>query len=314
MIFDRDSKFFSDMWKIFFELMNTKLLIFTTYHSQTNDFFERTNQIVEIVIRFIITNYLNLNFILILSALQTQLNNFFNVIIELFVNEINYDFKIRDTFFNFFVASIAVNLSAQKLKYRQKTVDVTAFVNVKVKIYYDARHTSLLFKTEDYAYLRLHHEYQLSIKFNKKISQQRCDSFFVKKRIDRLIYELDFSSAWRVHFIIFITQLKSISADEDFYQRFRFSHSENVKMKNDISQYKFYEVEKLIVKRIRKYNKINVTQYLVRWLGYDSKYDEWRNLKTFNNNLKLMKQYEVDHSDTNKSIVVRRRERFKKTD
>ena len=174
--------------------MNTKLFIFTIYYSQTNDFFERTNQIVKIVIRFIITNYSDLNFILILSTLQTQLNNFLNVIIELFVNEINYDFKIRDTFFNFFVASIAVNLSTQKLKYKQKVVDVTTFVNVKIKIYYNARHTSFLFKAENYAYFRLHHEYQLSIKLNKKIFQQRCDSFFVKKRIDRLIYELNFSS------------------------------------------------------------------------------------------------------------------------
>ena len=314
MIFDRDSKFLSDMWRIFFQLMNTKLFIFTAYHSQIDDFFERTNQIVKIIIRFLITNYSNFNFILVLSALQTQMNNVLNATIDLSANEINYDFKIRDTLFNFFVTSVVVNLSVQRLKYRQEVVDATTFVNVKVKIYYDARHTSFLFKAEDYAYFRLHHEYQLSSRLNKKIFQQRCGFFLVKKKVDRLTYELNLSSVWRVHFVIFIAQLKSVSVDEDFYQRLRFSHSKSVKMKGDTSQYKFYEIEKLIVKRIRKYNKINVTQYLMRWLKYDLEYDEWRSLKTFNNSLKLMKQYEVNHSDTNRSIVARRRERFKKND
>ena len=174
--------------------MNTKLFISTTYHSQIDDFFERTNQIVKIVIRFLITNYSNLNFILILSALQTQMNNVFNAAIDLSTNEINYDFKIRDTLFNFFVTSTVVNLSIQRLKYRQKVVDATTFVNVKIKIYYNARHTSLLFKVENYAYFRLHHEYQLSSRLNKKIFQQRCDFFLMKKRIDRLTYELNLSS------------------------------------------------------------------------------------------------------------------------
>ena len=219
---------------------------------------------MKIAIRFLITNYSNLNFVLTLPTLQTQLNNALNVAIDLSVNEINYNFKIRDALFNFFVAPTAVNLSTQRLKYRQKIVDVTTFANVKIKIYYDARHTSLLFKTKNYAYLRLHHKYQLSTRLNKKISQQRCDSFFVKKQVDRLTYELNFSSVWRVHSVIFITQLKSISISENFYQRFKFNHSNNVKMKNDTPQYKFYKIEKLITKRIRKYNKINVTQYLIR--------------------------------------------------
>ena len=58
--------------------------------------------------------------------------------------------------------------------------------------------------------------------------------------------------------MIFITQLKSISINKNFYQRFKFNYSNNVKIKNDTSQYKFYEIEKLIIKHIRKYNKINV--------------------------------------------------------
>ena len=65
------------------------------------------------------------------------------------------------------------DLSIQRLKFRRETIDVFAFINAKVKIYYDAQHVSLLFKVDDYVYLRCHHEYQLLDRFNKKISQQR---------------------------------------------------------------------------------------------------------------------------------------------
>ena len=157
------------------------LLIFTTYYSQTNNLSKRTNQIIKITIRFLINIYLNINFVLVLSILQTQFNNIFNVVINLLTNKINYNFKIRDALFNFVVASATVDLSTQKLKYRQKTADATVFVNVKAKIYYNARHTPLLFKLKNYVYLRLHYDYQLFNRSNRKIFQQRYDSFLMKR-------------------------------------------------------------------------------------------------------------------------------------
>ena len=111
------------------------------------------------------------------------------MIIDLTFNEIIYDFKIRKTLTTLFVDQI-MNLSTQRLKCRQKIIDAIVFVNVKIKIYYNVRHTSLLLKIENYVYLRLHHEYRLFNKFERKIFQQRCDSFLIKRRVKRLIYEL----------------------------------------------------------------------------------------------------------------------------
>ena len=67
IIFDRDSKFLFEMWLIFFKRLNTTILIFIVYHNQIDDFFERINQFIEIIIWFIITNYSNVNFVLTLS-------------------------------------------------------------------------------------------------------------------------------------------------------------------------------------------------------------------------------------------------------
>ena len=61
-----------------------------------------------------------------------------------------------------------------------------------------------------------------------------------------------------------MTQLKSILFDENSYQRFKLNHFEIVEMKDDTLEYQFFEIEKLIAKRIRKYNRTYVTQYLVR--------------------------------------------------
>ena len=178
--------------EIFFRIYKNEIVYFYDLLFTNKRFFERTNQIIKIIIKFLITNNTNFNFVLILSILQTQLNNAFNVVIDLFVNKINNNFKIRDAFFNFFIALIVVNLLVQKLKYRQKVVNVTTFANVKIKIYYNVCYTLLLFKTKNYLYFRLHHKYQLSTRFNKK-NFNNVAIFFVKKRVDCLIYKLKFS-------------------------------------------------------------------------------------------------------------------------
>ena len=86
---------------MFFERMGTGLFIFTVYHPQIDKISERTNQTVEIIIRFLTTNYPDINFVLNFPSLQTQFNNSFNTITGLSVNEFDYGFKVRKTFSNF---------------------------------------------------------------------------------------------------------------------------------------------------------------------------------------------------------------------
>ena len=112
---------------------------------------------MKITIRFFIINYSDINFVLILFSLQVQFNNSVNASIDLSSNEINYDFKIRDALFSLSKQqNVVVDFSAQRLEYRREAANVFAFANVKIKIYYNARHISLLFKADDYVYFRLH--------------------------------------------------------------------------------------------------------------------------------------------------------------
>jgi hypothetical protein len=90
IILNRNSKFISDFWKALLSKLDTKLLMSTAYHSQTDKQSKRTNQIVEIALRFFLIENSNANWISATSLIQANLNNFFNVAIELSFNEITY--------------------------------------------------------------------------------------------------------------------------------------------------------------------------------------------------------------------------------
>ena len=52
ILLDRDRKFLSELWSALFDMLRVKLLYSTAYHPQTDGSSERTNQTVEIAIRF----------------------------------------------------------------------------------------------------------------------------------------------------------------------------------------------------------------------------------------------------------------------
>jgi hypothetical protein len=241
------------------------------YHSQTDEQSERINQTVEVALRFFITENSGSDWVSAALIIQANLNNSSNVFTGLSSNELIYGFKVRDTLFALFTSGNFKDISTSKilqileeirLRNRQEAVDAVFFVNVKVKILHDKRHKPLFLKSGEKVFLRLHKGYNLSGIINKKLSQQRCDSFIIKRRVDRLAYELDLSKRWRIHSVIFVTQLESVF--EDSFKRLRFNHSDYIFVEGDISINKFYEVEKVLVKRIRKYGNFSVDQYLIR--------------------------------------------------
>ena len=53
IISDRDPKFISLLWKTIFKTLRTDLMVSTAYHLQTDGLSERTNQTVEIALRYL---------------------------------------------------------------------------------------------------------------------------------------------------------------------------------------------------------------------------------------------------------------------
>ena len=95
------------------------------------------------------------------------------------------------------------------------------------------------------------------------------------QKMGKLIYELELPVAWKIYSVVSIAQLEPLFFGENLYDRPKFNHFPAVEMKNDIPTYQSYEIEKLVDKRVRKDNKNNVTQYLMKWLKYVFEHDQW---------------------------------------
>ena len=192
---------------------------------------------------------------------------------------------------------------------------------MSVKRDYDRKHLLMFFKIDDHVLLRLHKNYNiLFIKIlSLKLSQQYVDSFKILKKVDFLFYRLKIFSHWRIHLVFIVAQLKSISSTENSFNRSRSNHFDFVFVKDDTNLVKSYEISHIVRRRSTKKRG---SKYLVRWKGYESQYDEWRNILEMKNVMKLIKKYEdvVDETIylldrlrktfTTKSIAISRKRLF----
>ena len=139
---------------------------------------------------------------------------------------------------------------------------------------------SAFLKVRDNRFTSINHEVQreniVSGKHNPKLSNQRTGPFLIKRRIGRLAYELELPPRWGIHSVVSVTQLESASAEEDPYQRPRPDHSGEVEVEEmpNTEWKENYEVERILDKRVRRFGRIDVIQYLVKWLGYGPEYNE----------------------------------------
>ena len=175
---------------------------------------------------------------------------------------------------------------------RNEIIDAIAFAQINVKFYYDRKHHSIILVVENWALLRFHKSYNIFFIaiLKKKINQQYIEFFRVIEKIDRLIYRINVSSKWRIHSIVFITQLKLYSTfSTNFFRKSRFINSNFVFVENDTTQIKFYELKRLINKRMIV--KRNV-EYFVKWKKYNNEHDVWKNLSKLDDIMNFVRQYE----------------------
>ena len=209
IIFDRNKKFLFELWNKLFQKLKIDLFYFTTYHSQTNEVFERTNQTFEIALRFHLQDLANLKnwSKTIVSFIQRTFNN--NVFsIEKISNEICYDFTLLQSidFLKDFVTLNKISKTA--------TANAIVMIQMYAKSIYDFNHKELSMNVENWALLRLNKDYEISfiIVLRRKLSQQYVKLFKILQRIDNLAYKLNISHEWKIWSMIFIAQFELLSA------------------------------------------------------------------------------------------------------
>ena len=116
-------------------------------------------------------------------------------------------------------------------------------------------------------YLRFYHDYFI-FGINFKFFNQKVESFSIFEKMRNFVYRLEFLDIMRIHSIIFIIQLKSISNRfENPYSRtftqsiFFIEKIQNIHLESDFTfQYKFYKIKKLLKRRDIKKN----IKYLIK--------------------------------------------------
>lgn len=138
-------------------------------------------------------------------------------------------------------------------------------------------------------FLRLYKGYSTPSATNRKLSQQRTGPFQIVERIGRLAYRLKLPDHWRIHDVFAIDHLEPAPHDEDLFSRPRPDLPDSVHVDGDTKNYKSWEVEKLIKKRVTPSGQV---KYLLRWKGWGPEYDEWRGVKDLDNAADLVDEYE----------------------
>lgn len=95
LISDCDPNFLSDFWRQLFLCLNTQFLTSTSYYPQTDGQFERTNQTVELAIRYSNTANPDLLRTAVLPSLTSCLGSVKNASTGVLPNEIIFGFSLN---------------------------------------------------------------------------------------------------------------------------------------------------------------------------------------------------------------------------
>ena len=292
IVSDRDPKFMADFWEELFMRLGTNLLTSTAYHPQTDGQSERTNQTVEIALRYLITGKPGVNWLDALPAMQSAFNNQKSASTGRSPNEILYGFNIRGTL-GLLGPLPHLDHEVARQMHQRDARDSVAFANARAKAYFDGRHRLVRFVEGDQVLLRLHKGYQLPGEHNPKLSRRYAGPFTVKRMISQGAYELDLPEDWRVHPVITTEQLEPLPDEPDPYGRHRPWHPDAVETASELTY--DYEVVEIKDRRLRRYGRRPVWEYLVRYQGFEDEHNEWKAEHQLQNHEQMLIDYDGRH-------------------
>ena len=254
-----------------------------------------------------------IDFITLFFSIQTIMNNSINVFTDIFSNEIFYEFKVlkaTDLLNNDVVKTKIEDeipktvIEKKRAMLKKKTKNVISHVQIMFKIRYDFSHKSIDLKTDQKIYIKLHKKYFQPDLKSRKFSKQRLESVNIMKKMSRLIYKLDISATWRIHFVISIIHLKSASPENNSYEK-QIVKSGSVEVEEgDDSD--FYEIEKIIVKRKmyieRKRRRRAFSQFRMKWLKWKNHHNQWFSRADLNNVKKFLQKFENQKQKNHQKI------------
>jgi hypothetical protein len=109
---------------------------------------------------------------------------------------------------------------------------------------------------------------------------------------------LDLPPRWRIHPVISIAHLELAPPGEDPFNRPKPDVQEPVEEREgDSDEWKSWELERLVDKRVVKYGGKKCIEYLVKFKGYGNQWNDWYPITLLDNAKDLVQDYEQRQSE-----------------
>ena len=156
----------------------------------------------------------------ILFQIKYVLNIFENVVIIMSFFEILYDVKSRNSLTAIIrknVFKVKTNFLKNRKQIRLNTIDAIRLIQTRMIIQFDKKHKSLDMTNRIYLKMTKIDQSEYPIFKSNSLIAKKLKSFIIKKRINSLTYELDFSVKMKMHFVVSMIHLKQ--AKINFYEK-----------------------------------------------------------------------------------------------
>ena len=291
LVTDRDKRFLSKFWQeVTGKAAGVRCIATTAYHPSGDGLAERSNQELEIALRFFVdANQGDWPFHL--HAIEAHFNNAVSEVTEKAPNEVIYGFKTRTALDlmmpeNPLQTQAAIDFTERREVIRLEAADAIQIARQRMIRAAAKRYIKPKFDT-GYAYINLSkHGFKLPSTRKGKLAQQRIGSF---KILDHKLgkgnaMRLELPPTYGIHDVISVLHLEPAPRAEDD----PFGRTPPEAVPEIIDGEEEWEVERIL----RKKGRGARTRYLVRWKMCTAEEDSWLPRSEFEHAQDLLKDFE----------------------
>lgn len=291
LVTDRDKRFLGKFWQeVTGKAAGVRCIATTAYHPSGDGLAERSNQELEITLRFFVDQYQG-DWAIHLSAIEAHFNNSVSEETGKAPNEILFGFKTRTALDMMMPddplrAQEAIEFAERREVIRLEAADAIQMGRQHMIKAASRRYIKPRFDS-GYAYINLKkHGFKLPSTRKGKLAQQRVGPF---KILDSTLgkgnaMRLELPESYGIHDVISVLHLEPAPRSEDD----PFARA----VPDPAPEVIDGEEEWVIEKVLKTKGKGARTRYLVRWEGYPPEEDSWLSRAEFGNAQEVLKDFE----------------------
>jgi hypothetical protein len=288
IISDRDTRFTSNFWRELMKVMGIKLRLSSAFHPETDGLCERANRTIIQLLR----NDSNLkanNWSENLTAVEMAVNNYQQSSTKQSPYYLNFGMHVKlPNQVNSTESSMpSVEQFAMKMSDVMKTASENMkFAQSKQKEQADKhRRETPNWNVGDFVFVSTE-----NFRGFKKLNEKFIGPFKIIERLSNVSFRVELPVKYQVHNVFHTSLLRSsYENDSEMFPSRTITNVQPPVVKSiNIDEEDEWEIEKLIDRRLKR----NRLEYLVRWKGWSSEYDEWKTVDQLQNARQLMIEYD----------------------